>query len=187
MTYEQALDRDRGALQAALADEVAFRAFYDRAMPRVYGYLVSRSGGNRELAEELTQQTFIAAIDDRHRFDGRSDVVTWLCGIARHKLADHFRRRERDERRHLQLTVRWIAEAGDDVAWTSTDERAVIGAVLRRLPAAQRAALVFSDLDGLPVGDVARLLGRSVGATQSLITRGRESFRRVWREEVSDG
>ena len=78
-------------LQKALADDASFEAWYRRSLPRVYSYLVSRGCGDVAIAEDLTQQTFIAAIDQRARFDGRSDTVTWLCGIARHKLADHFR------------------------------------------------------------------------------------------------
>src|SRR5262245_49670127 len=89
-------------LQQALADDAAFSAWYGRSLPRLYSYLLSRCANDTTLAEALSQQTFVAAIDLRARFDGRSDIVTWLCGIARHKLADHFRRAERDERRRMQ-------------------------------------------------------------------------------------
>jgi RNA polymerase sigma-70 factor (ECF subfamily) len=187
MAQERAIDGDTGELRLAFADELAFRSWYDRVMPRVFAYLVSRSGGNRELAEELTQQTFVAAVSERHRFDGRSDSVTWLCGIARHKLADHFRAREREERRQIQLEVREIVVGGDTDAWASADERDAISAALERLPVAQRAALLFADLDGLPVRDVARLLGRREGATQSLITRARQGFRSAYGRERIDG
>lgn len=187
MTLEQAVEREGNELRLAFADEHAFRSFYDQAMPRIFAYLVSRSGGDRDLAEELTQQTFVAAIAQRHTFDGRSDSVTWLCGIARHKLADHFRRLERDERRQLQLEVREIAVDGESSAWGSADERTAIGAALSRLPVAQRAALLFVDLDDRPVREVAKLLGRSEGATQSLITRARSNFRRVYERGPVDG
>ena len=80
-------------------------------MPRVYSYVLSRCGHDVELAEELTQRTFVAAVEQRWRFDGRSDITTWLCGIARHKLADHYRRAERDQRRQIQLEVREIDRA----------------------------------------------------------------------------
>ena len=73
MAQERAIESEPNELRLAFADEVAFRAWYDRAMPRVYAYLVSRSGGDRELAEELAQQTFVAAVSQRHGFDGRSD------------------------------------------------------------------------------------------------------------------
>src|SRR5688572_24515511 len=52
----------QGALHAVLADEGAFRAWYDRSMPRVYTYLFHRCGRDRQLAEELTQQTFTDAL-----------------------------------------------------------------------------------------------------------------------------
>ena len=95
-------------LHVALATDDAFDSWYRRTLPRVYSYLLSRCGNDPTLAEELTQQTFIAAVDLRSRYDGRSDTVTWLCGIARHKLADHFRMVEREERRRMRLEVREI-------------------------------------------------------------------------------
>jgi RNA polymerase sigma-70 factor (ECF subfamily) len=187
MTLERAIESDGNELRLAFADEPAFRAFYDRSMPRVFAYLVSRGGGDRDLAEELTQQTFVAAVAHRHTFDGRSDSLTWLCGIARHKLADHFRHLERDERRQFQLEVRESTFASDSRAWGSADERTAIGAAIARLPVAQRAALLFVDLDDRPVREVARLLGRSERATQSLVTRARANFRRVYDKEPIDG
>src|SRR5262245_59031672 len=105
----EALDEFR----AAFADEAAFRAWYDATQPRVYGFVASRCGGPGPLAEELTQLTFVEATKRHGSFDGRSDVMTWLCAIARHKLADHFRRLERDERRRMRLVVREIPVAGD--------------------------------------------------------------------------
>ncbi len=60
------------------------------------------------------------------------------------------------------------------------DERAV--EVLAQLPAAQRAALVLRHLDGLSVPEVARTLERSVEAVESLLARGRVSFRRAYAE-----
>src|SRR3954451_20698406 len=90
-------------LREALASNDAFDRWYRRTVPRVYSYLLSRCGGDTALAEDLTQQTFVAAIDQRAAFDGRSEIVTWLCGIARHKLADHFRSVERQERRRMEL------------------------------------------------------------------------------------
>ena len=161
-------------LRLALASDRAFEAWYQRTLPRVYAYLFSRCGNDATLAEELSQQTFVAAVDQRSRFDGRSDTVTWLCGIARHKLADHFRAVEREERRQMRLEV---ARSG----WTRRQSRrpgSTIGQriadALRSLPAAQRAVLAFVVLDDLPVAEAARLMGKSVSATQSLLHRARD-------------
>src|SRR6478672_11510210 len=173
-------------LQTALADDAGFEAWYRRSLPRVYSYLVSRSGGDVALAEDLTQQTFIAAIDQRSRFDGRSDTITWLCGIARHKLADHFRAVERDERRQRRMEVREIQLDEGSRAELGLEDRSVIAEILRSLPANQRAVLVFVVLDDLPVAEAARLMGKSRGATESLLFRARDSFRRAYGAENAD-
>src|SRR5437016_2598354 len=129
-------------LQRAIADDAGFDSWYRRSLPRVYSYLLSRGGGDVALAEDLTQQTFIAAIDQRSRFDGRSDTITWLCGIARHKLADHFRAIERDERRQRRMQVRQIELDGERRTELGLEDRTMIAEVLRSLPSSQRAVLV---------------------------------------------
>ena len=173
-------------LGLALASDRAFEAWYQRTLPRVYAYLFSRCGNDATLAEELSQQTFIAALDHRSRFDGRSDVVTWLCGIARHKLADHFRSIEREERRQMRLEVRQIRFAESTTIAPGLDDRAAIADALRSLPAAQRAVLAFVVLDDLPVAEAARLMGKSVSATQSLLHRARSNFGRAYEGEQTD-
>jgi RNA polymerase sigma-70 factor (ECF subfamily) len=173
-------------LQKALADDAGFESWYRRSLPRVYSYLVSRGGGDVALAEELTQQTFIAAIDQRSRYDGRSDTITWLCGIARHKLADHFRGIERDERRRMRMEVRQIEMGEGSQARLGLEDRSMIAEILRSLPASQRAVLVFVVLDDLPVAEAARLLGKSRAATESLLFRARDSFRRAYDAESRD-
>ena len=64
------------------------------------------------------------------------------------------------------------------------EDRALISDVLRSLPANQRAVLVFVVLDDLPVAEAARLLGKSHGATESLLFRARASFRQAYAAEV---
>lgn len=164
-------------LRTAFADEAAFRAWYERVLPRVYSFVASRCGGAGALAEEVTQQTFVEAVRSRRSFDGRSDVVTWLCAIARHKLADHYRRLEREERRRMRIAVSEIRPRGQDDPLQATDERDAIERAVAGLPAAQRAALVFRHLDGLSVSEIAAILDRSPSAVESLLARARANFR----------
>jgi len=96
MTVRTSIEAGVDELQRALADDAGFESWYRRSLPRVYAYLVSRSGGDVALAEDLTQQTFTAAIDQRSRYDGRSDTITWLCGIARNRINNFLRREGRE-------------------------------------------------------------------------------------------
>jgi RNA polymerase sigma-70 factor (ECF subfamily) len=173
-------------LAAIFADEAAFRNWYEQQAPRVYAYLHGRAGGDAALAEELTQQTFLKAVHGHRTFDGRSDPTTWLIAIARNQLVDHFRRLERDERRHLRLVVREIQTSGGEREWTTHVVREEVVSALRQLPAAQRAALILHHVDGLPLRDVAAALGRSTTAVESLLARGRQRFRTVFGGEVDD-
>jgi RNA polymerase sigma-70 factor (ECF subfamily) len=173
------------SFRACLATEDAFRRFYDAALPRVYGYLLHRCRGNTALAEDLTQTAFGEAIRRRDAYDGRSDPVTWLIGIARHKLLDQFRADERDEHRRMRLVVRELVldrEAGE---WRDVDERASLITALGRLTSMQRAVLILHYADGLPVTEIAREIGRSLSATESLMTRARAALRDAY-EEASD-
>lgn len=91
------MEPDPGTSPSVQGDD--FRASYAESLPHVYGYLLRRVGGNAALAEDLTQETYVAAVTELVR--RRQPViltVPWLVGVARHKLVDHFRRQAREER-----------------------------------------------------------------------------------------
>ena len=155
-------------LRSALANDAAFEAWYRRTVPTVYSYLLARCR-SAELAEELTQETYAAAIARRHSYDGRSEATTWLCGIARHKLADHFRATERGDRRRIRLEVREIELTARSSERSGYDEHLSIVEAFESLPPLQRAVLNFVALDGLSVADAGRLVGKSHAAAQSLL------------------
>lgn len=167
-----------GDLAALVRDEERFRAWYDATLPRVYRYLLARCAGDATLAEEITQQTFIQAIRNLGRFDGRADVVTWLCAIGRNRLVDHYRRAGRDARRHDRLIA--AQPRADDGPWRAAEARESVQAAVAGLPADQRLALLFRYLDGMSVREVAAALGRSEKATESLLGRARDGFRRAY-------
>lgn len=139
------------------------------------------------MAEELTQETFVEAIRNQDRFDGRSDPLTWMCAIARHKLLDHYRRLDREERRRARLLTRaGTAEPEADVP-ESRDTRDAVRGALGSLPAMQRAVLVLHYLDELSVLDIGAAIGRSESAVESLLSRGRDGFRRAFLDPPTSG
>ena len=174
------ISEDSSERAAVFADELAFRAWYELSLPRVYAYLFHRCGRNPELAEELTQQAFVEAVRSRGRFRGQADATTWVVGIARHKLLDHFRRTERDTRRLTALTARELGAEG--LAVPSPRRPDDIDDALAVLPAGQRAVLVLHYMDQLSVREVARNIGKTEAATASLLARGRDAFRQAYQE-----
>jgi RNA polymerase sigma-70 factor, ECF subfamily len=170
-------------VSAATDPEGALIALYDRALPEVYGYLLPRCGST-SVAEDLTAETFMAAVSAAKARNIPDLTVAWLVGVARHKLVDHWRRREREER-----SLGAVHGGRDDVddPWDEHVTAEQAHATLARLGPPQRAALTLRYLDGLPVAQVAEHLGRSVRATETLLARARSAFRRAYEESEGDG
>ncbi len=149
---------------------------YDSALPRVYGYLISRCGV-ASTAEDLTSETFLAAADAVVRGTCPTMSIAWLIGVARHKLVDHWRRTGREER-GLRSVGSEAVEPDDP--WDVELDVLAARATLERLSPHYRAALTLRYLDDLPVSEVASVLERTVHATEGLLVRARSAFRRAY-------
>ena len=170
-----------GAYEAAGGvDELV--AIYPEALPQVFGYLLHRCG-SVVVAEDLAAETFMAAVNALEREAPPTLTVAWLIGVARHKLVDHWRRIEREERNLVTA-----ANLGDDLddPWPAVVDVDAVHAALAQLSAPQRVALTLRYLDGLAVAEVAQHLGRSIHSTETLLVRARAALRRVYREDNSD-
>lgn len=152
-------------------------AAYDNSLAHVYGYLLSRCG-QRWLAEDLTAETFLAAADAVHGNRPAPLTRNWLVGIARHKLADHWRREARDAIRLQAVRSRSAPEEHDP--WEVELDRMVAAETLTRLSPTHRLVLTLRYVDDLPVPEVANLIARTVHATEALLVRARSAFRRAY-------
>jgi RNA polymerase sigma-70 factor (ECF subfamily) len=169
--------------QPASGDSVEerFLRLYDSALPYVYGYLLARCG-RPVLAEELTAETMLAAVDAVTHAPPHSLSTAWLLGIARHKLVDYWRRLGREER-----SLRTIAAQANDTQaedpWDVHLDSLRARATLETLAPQHRAVLTLRYLDDLPVADVADILDRTIHATEALLVRARTAFRRAYSEQ----
>jgi RNA polymerase sigma-70 factor (ECF subfamily) len=151
-------------------------AIYDGAVGEVFAYLRARCG-NRAVAEDLTAETFLAAVGQIHRDRVDAVTVAWLIGIARHKLIDEWRRGAR------RPTTADVGDPPDDVlargdeVWDTVIDQHLVGDVMAELGPHHRSALALRYFDGLPVPEVADHLGRTVEATETLLVRARRRFR----------
>ena len=150
----------------------AFTAFYDETVFDLLRYFTRATAGDRALAEDLTQETYMAAVRAAQR--GHPDATTWpyLIGVARHKLVDHHRRRSRDVHKLAlaHAAGHWAGgPSADHTVGDTTD-------LLRTLSPDHRLVLVLRYLDDLPMQDVADLIGRSLRATESMVVRAKRAL-----------
>ena len=151
-------------------------ALYDEALPSVYGYLLSRCG-QVALAEDLTAETVLAAVDAARRESPPPISTAWLVGVARHKLVDHWRRQAREE--HV-LREAAEDELSFDDPWDAHLDVLRARAAKKRLGPHHHTTLTLRYFDDLPVAEVAMLLGRTVHASEGLLARARAAVRGVY-------
>ena len=161
---------------------VALLDLYDQAVVDVYRYLRARCPSD-VVAEDLTSETFLAAVSAVER-DAVSDLTAaWLIGVARHKLVDHWRRQAREERKLHALSGGLDGESEPSWdPWDTTLENGRAQQTLALLGAHHRSALVLRYFDDLSVPAVAQELGRTVHATEALLVRARVAFRRAYEQ-----
>jgi RNA polymerase sigma-70 factor (ECF subfamily) len=149
---------------------------YDAHAPRVYG-LVYRMCGDRELADELTQDAFVRAFGRLDRFRGDSAFGTWLHRIAVTVAINAMRKVRRLRAREVELED---ADAlGESDGHTDPHLRARLIRAIEALPEGMRVALIMYDIEGYTHQEIAETLGIAVGTSKSRLFDARMRLRAV--------
>lgn len=156
-----------------------FLEYYEETAPVVFAYLIRACGGERQLAEDLTQETFSAALTAWKTGNTDDKNVPWIITVARNKMIDRFRKHDRESRGLARLPR--PRRGDDDVARRVVDNHAVL-ACLRRLPPLQRAVVALRFVDDMSIAEVAALLGKHKGAIDSLQRRALANLRTMMEE-----
>lgn len=178
---------DEVLVRAARHDRETFDRLYRRYVDQVYRYCYSRVG-HRADAEDLTAQTFLAALQGLPDYDGRGSFAAWLFGIARHKCADHHRRAYANPGEPLEAVP---GLPDPDVA--DPERRAHLSGVLdcvrRALDALtpdRREALRLRFWGGLKHQEIAAVMGRSEDAAKMLVWRAVADLRERCLDEADE-
>lgn len=163
---------------ARAGDVHAFEALYRRFAARVHG-LCWRMTRDRDLAEELTQETFVRVWEKFDRFEGGARFAPWLLKVAANVVLTHHRVRQRKHGRES------VTDALDSFADPPPPPRAAPGAAvdldraIAGLPEGARTVFVLHDVHGLRHDEISELLGVAVGTTKAQLHRARRALREV--------
>ncbi len=144
---------------------------------RLLRYLVYLCG-NRELAEDLFQETWIRVLERGHQYDGKHEFSTWLYAVARNLTIDYLRRKSpvsldglmEDEEHAPFEPVDERPEAWEIVAQHEQAER--INEALVSVPAEYRETVVLRFQEGLALEEIANVTGTKLGTVKSRLYRG---------------
>ena len=154
-------------VRSARRDPEAFARLYDRYAGRVYRYLYGRVGSAQE-AEELTAQTFLAALESLPRYDHRGYFSAWLFSIPRRKAADYFRRRETlplEEAEDFAVETDLPGEAARD------EQIRKLARLVGTLTDGERELIRLHFTAGLTFAEMASLVGKKEDAVKKSVYR----------------
>ncbi|MEJ0036060.1 MAG: RNA polymerase sigma factor [Gammaproteobacteria bacterium] len=185
---------DRQLVTRMLAgDARAFDAFFASYARRLAAFAARRTAFPAASIEDLVQTTLIKAIRNLHRFRGEAALFTWLCEICRNELINL---RRKASRRPEHDDIDELAESDDTLlelraaettnplcALEMAAHRGAIAETLNGLPERYARALEWKYGDGFSVDEIARMLGLTTIAAQSLLARARVAFKQSWPEE----
>jgi RNA polymerase sigma-70 factor (ECF subfamily) len=163
-------------VRLAVTDAEAFAELYRRYVKPVYRYHMAHTGDNHE-AEDLTSQTFMAALEAIRSYRGDGSFAAWLMGIASHKRALFFRSRR------PQLPLEAAAELPDgqlptDQAAAQRLQIVAVARALKQISSDRAEAILLCAFAGFTCGEAAAILRKSEGAVKMLLSRGLQDLRK---------
>jgi RNA polymerase sigma-70 factor (ECF subfamily) len=183
-TQELEAQADEALANRSIHDPAAFAGLYQRHFQRVYRYHMARTG-NMADAQDLTTQTFIAALESLPTYRGSGSFAAWLMGIARHKLAMSFRSRM------LEVPLQEAADLPDPAPHPEATviRRIQLSQVSRALldltpeRAEALALCIFADLTAAEAGEE---MGKSPSAVKMLVFRGLRDLKEVFAFSIQE-
>ena len=169
-------DKDEHELaRLAILDIDAFAELYRRHLPRVYRYHVAHVGNVRD-AEDLTSQTFIAALEGIRSFRGTGSFAAWILGIASRKRLMFYRGYKPEVPLEAALTYP-SPELPTDKAAVQRLQLESVSRALSQISPERAETLILTYFGGLSHAEAGRVLNKSEAAVKMLVARGLQDLR----------
>jgi RNA polymerase sigma-70 factor (ECF subfamily) len=149
------------------------RTIYRASVDDLFDFVVRRCRGDLELAEDITQETWLRAVDDWDRNGLPEHPAAWLARVASRLLSNH--RRHQDVERISNDDPDTVADETDRVE--RQHQRSIVQRALEKLPAAQARLLERFHFERRPVAEIAASAGLSERAVEGRLRRARARLR----------
>lgn len=178
--------------RAVDGDRAAFGQLIQRHKGRVYAMALAVSG-NRDEAQELTQETFVRALQNLPRLRDPAKFPAWLRGIT-YTVGQDVRRRAARERKHLQAAAQGVGsraaeqpDAGLAAQESSDQQLGLLAEMVSALPETTRMALDLRYREGLSYAEIAEAMNVPVATVRGLLYRGTKTLRQKLKPMLKKG
>ena len=159
----------------------AFRELYQRYSDLLFAFIMIRLDNNKEASSDIWQETWIIAVEKISDFSYKSSVFTWLCAIAKNKISDFYRLNEKYRKINTEIKY-YIDLDYEEIDIVDDIIQEDVLAVLANLTDEYRNILLSRYFENKSVEEISLAIGKSYKATESLLTRSREAFRKKFKQ-----
>ena len=163
------VDLDRVTIERAMkGDNKAFKQLYDHYSPFVWRVVYRAAGSERDIVEEIVQETFVRIHRSLKQFASGSSLGTWIFRIAFNTSKSYWAKRAREKERIVPL----ITERADPESTTDAFEAGeIVEKILSELPMEDRFLLVAREVDGLSFEEIAEISGKTSASLRTRMSR----------------
>lgn len=151
----------------------AVRAWFARYQPRLSA-LIALKVSNAHDVEELVQETFLACLKHLPLFRGESNIWTWMQSVARHEVADYYRKKYAKKALQTIPLSDWLL---DQPVADAHETAQKVSAALAELSKEYRELILLKYVDELRVKEIASKLNKSIKSVESDLFRARQAFK----------
>jgi RNA polymerase sigma-70 factor (ECF subfamily) len=168
-------------------EQDAFKVLYLKYSDLLFAYIIHNLSNNQDIAPDIWQETWCIAVEKLDNFQFKSSFFTWLCAIAKNKIYDYYRQTKRQDsfvsagKIHFDIDSEEIENELIDV-----ETRSDVVTVLANLTDKYNYLLKAKYIENKSTDEIAVVIGKSYKATESMLTRARESFRKKFKQNFRE-
>ena len=156
---------------------------FDEYYHTVYGFLISLTGGDQDLTEELAQETFYRAVKNSSSFKGESKVITWLCQIARYTFYQYVDKKKK--RNEVSFEEQEIVSTGTTVEEqiASEERKLEIYGLIQKLPNSMKEVFLYRLTGDLSFREIGNICGKTENWARVTYYRAKQQLGRELAKE----
>ena len=164
-------------------DQGAFKALYVKYSDLLFAYILHHLDKDKDTASDIWQETWVVFVEKINDFQNKCTIFTWLCAIAKNKIADYHRNAEKQDPFQSIDKLNFVMDAEElDAGSIDAETQVDVVTVLANLTGRYRYLLEAKYIENKSIDEISCLIGKSYKATESMLTRARESFRKAFRQ-----
>jgi RNA polymerase sigma-70 factor, ECF subfamily len=164
-------------------DRDAFKVLYLKYADLLFSFIIHSLNSNKDKGADIWQETWVIAVEKIDDFHFKSSFFTWLCSIAKNKIYDSYRQAKRKDTIINSEKVLFDIDSEEiDNELIEEEVKENVIKVLANLSGEYTYLLKAKYIENRSTDEIAKVIGKSYKATESMLTRARDAFRKEFRQ-----